>query len=467
MHGWQLWDIDHDTTCAASNTCSFAALVIGPDSAPAGTGSAFLEAGANSSPKMALVTKDLGGTRLDQITSLAYSSYRDSGGPYAVPIVFEVDYDLTDTLSRAQGLMVYLPTNDDTTTSPQGSWVSWNALTASKWGGSAGYIVPAAGLSVRNRCAIAPAEFTEGPCTWAQLKSKYPNIGVAVGGRFGFYVADVWDGFPGMGRFRGNIDKLELAIGGASSTYDFELTNPAGTVSALAPDSVPSFSAADVIGGGVVTNDSIIRGIVIVEFLTGTAQAARQAAIDAVQGTVIGGRPVIDDDGFYYVRVPDDGTAESVRTALEVLDSLPQVDVVAPIDIEMRKWSSSLVPRDGDPDFQHWNLNPNEGVGKNWGLERIRAPLAWGCTTGSPSTLVGVIDVGVDTIVRDGTAVIRDLADNTASLNAFRFGTQQSGYTHGRWVTSTLAARGNNGVGMNNVESWTDHGRSGGRPASS
>jgi subtilisin family serine protease len=450
MHGWAFRDIEHDTTCSAVNTCSLAQMVSGPDSTPAGTGSADLTAGtAATSRKMALVTNDLSGTRLDAITSLAYSSYRQSGGPNAIAIAFDVDYDLTDSIPGAEGIMVFLATKTDTSLSPQGSWVTWDPTTTGRWGGTEASVhqIHLGMQSIGpNICRIAKQGFLGGgPCTWVQLTQAYPNMGIAVGGRFGFYAQDQWDTFAGLGQFHGNVDKLQITVGGVASTLDFELSDPVPPVPALPPTSPPRYSPNDLISDG--RGGQIVRGAVMVQFHEGTNQALRQSAVAAVQGMVVGGYPIVDGDGFYYLSVPDTGTANTVNAALAILDTLPQVALAAPIRIE-HSTAWYLKPHEGDADFQSWNLNPDSAAGANWALERVRAPMAWGCTVGSQSTKIGVLDWAPDTIAGSGSGVMQDIAANTGYLNTVSYFGTNDAYTHGRMVTSVLAAGGDNSIGM-------------------
>jgi hypothetical protein len=103
-------------------------------------------------------------------------------------------------------------------------------------------------------------------------------------------------------------------------------------VPALPPDSLPRFLAGGLVSGAPVGADSVERGVVVVLFWPNTPQAARQTAIDAIHGWVIGGLVLDKGDGFYYVRIPDDGTAASVASALTALDAMPQVESASPAD---------------------------------------------------------------------------------------------------------------------------------------
>lgn len=67
------------------------------------------------------------------------------------------------------------------------------------------------------------------------------------------------------------------------------------------------------------------RNVLTVFFTPDVTREDRQSAIDAVDGHVIGGRRV-----FYYVVIPDDGTAEPLWAAIDRLNGLPHVRHAAP-----------------------------------------------------------------------------------------------------------------------------------------
>lgn len=102
-----------------------------------------------------------------------------------------------------------------------------------------------------------------------------------------------------------------------------------------------------------------------------------------------------------------------------------------------------------DPLFpQLWGLqNPVEGVD-------IRAPLAWGITTGSPDVLVAVIDTGIDRRHPDLAPNLRpDLSRNfvpglAGTVDPAAWDDRDG---HGTHIAATLAARGDDGVGIPGV----------------
>lgn len=91
----------------------------------------------------------------------------------------------------------------------------------------------------------------------------------------------------------------------------------------VAPDTVPAWMKAD---SSLSADRLFTKRIVVVFFRDGTAQAKRQAAIELVGGIVVGGARIFTGDGYYYVRVEDDGTAKQLRRAVAHLSALPQVE---------------------------------------------------------------------------------------------------------------------------------------------
>ena len=116
-------------------------------------------------------------------------------------------------------------------------------------------------------------------------------------------------------------------------------------------------------------------------------------------------------------------------------------------------------------------LVPNDGMfGQLWGLDNARdvdidAPEAWSVTTGSPSTIVAVLDTGIDLdhpelagriwtnpgevaangVDDDGNGYVDDIHGWN-----FAYGTNdvQDDNGHGSHVSGTIAASGNDGLGV-------------------
>ncbi len=75
------------------------------------------------------------------------------------------------------------------------------------------------------------------------------------------------------------------------------------------------------------------RDMIWLWFYDDTPYADRQAAIDSIGGTVVGGYP-FRPGGAYYVRICHDGTAGPLHRAIRRLQALPGVRLATP-DLEM------------------------------------------------------------------------------------------------------------------------------------
>lgn len=242
MQGWMFYDDQHDTTCTVATVCQ---MVGGPAGQPAGTGSAELATPVASDGK-ALVLADYAGTRFDSITDLHYSTYRqtaDAGNNLAIALQFNVDYDLTDAVTSYMGRIVFEPYQGVGGNVPQSTWQTWDAK-AGKWWGTKSSVTKA-GVSVTNPCIHAT------PCTWAQLLSIFPNVGVHA--TLGAVVLKAGSGWAG---FRGNVDKLTIGANGTTTTYDFE-------VSATAPPHLSVIMEPGVREANGLVDQSVAAGTVI------------------------------------------------------------------------------------------------------------------------------------------------------------------------------------------------------------
>lgn len=71
------------------------------------------------------------------------------------------------------------------------------------------------------------------------------------------------------------------------------------------------------------------RNIVVVMFQEETSRTYKQRAIDAIRGTVVGG-VALCRGGYYYVRIPDDGTSRPLFRAIKKLKTFRQVQSATP-----------------------------------------------------------------------------------------------------------------------------------------
>ena len=177
----------------------------------------------------------------------------------------------------------------------------------------------------------------------------------------------------------GACRKLQEPPKAAPSTADTTVVGTR-TVPALPPESVPAaiYDPENLITDSPLMSGTFPRNIVVVLFDPDAPQEERQTAIDLIDGEVVGGMRSFGDDGFYLVRIQDDGTAGPLFEAIEMLEALPQVrlagvDHIAPAS----EWIRYRRPTDGNGySKQDWKLVPDSALGYNWGLEAVAAPLA-------------------------------------------------------------------------------------------
>ncbi|HET7622217.1 MAG TPA: S8 family serine peptidase [Gemmatimonadaceae bacterium] len=228
----------------------------------------------------------------------------------------------------------------------------------------------------------------------------------------------------------------EVTMGVAIST-DFPAEQ---NVPVLPPDSTPAWVSHDT--SWVNHGDApagFLKSTIAVLFQDTASASDKRLAIALVNGVVIGGAPFLSGDGYYLVRIEDDGTGTQLRAAIEKLEALPQVYGAALVP---RVRPSYLRPRDGTG-WTTWSLNPDvlSSSGNTWAFEAINAPMAWGCSVGSASTKIGVVDIYFDST---------DVAPNVISGRGL-WGADPDSARHGGPVSAILAARGNDSTGITGV----------------
>lgn len=208
--------------------------------------------------------------------------------------------------------------------------------------------------------------------------------------------------------------------------------------SAAAPTTLPTYIQDDssYISAAPYWRGRILQQSVLVLFDRAATHAQRDSAVQRVNATTVGGSHVFGSDGYYLLRLPSPGVA-AVFTAIDTLETLPGVAVALPVPdhgLEM----SHLTPN--DTLVADWQLNPLDASGRNWGMEAIAAPLAWGCSVGSPAVKIGIVDKHFVTAP--------DVAPN---IEATVIGDAALAVAHGTRVASLVAARGDNTQGMAGV----------------
>jgi hypothetical protein len=151
------------------------------------------------------------GTELSDITKLTYSTFRTSGGPaLAVALQLNFDSDLTDTNTSWQGRLVYEPYHTQTVNT--GVWQSWDTLNDAAGSGTGNWWFSNGTHATTSGCSMAT------PCTWAEVKTAFPNGGIH--NTLGAVILKAGGGWSGG--FDGNVDNLTVGVLGTDTTYDFD-----------------------------------------------------------------------------------------------------------------------------------------------------------------------------------------------------------------------------------------------------
>lgn len=237
------------------------------------------------------------------------------------------------------------------------------------------------------------------------------------------------------------VKKAKENVAGRAVFYSKEASNVAyrprlvltsgstGGVGDTPPDSLPAWFDDD-----SSYMSGVLKRVVGVDFIDGTPQAQRQAAVEAVAGAVVGG--VLDSigDGAYYLTLPD---SIQPSAAVSTLMSLPQVEAAYR---GMKIVQGYRRPSDGASGWARadWGLSPSGALGSNWSLEDIAAPFAWGCATGDTSLNIAIVDHAFD-----NTEVIGNARGPLPPLGGYPTHTR-----HGTQMANALAAPGDNGIGI-------------------
>lgn len=181
-------------------------FVFGPGTPPLGQGSAQLT--VDNTGREILFTRQFAGTRLDAITELKYSAYRNNTANPNVTITlqFDVDYDLADTNTAFMGRLVFEPAANGITVA-EGVFQTFDTLDA-----VTGKFF-ATGAPGNGTCTQAS------PCTKAQLLAAFPNVGIRATGS-NFLLLKL--GGPIPGGLTANADALSITVNGVNTTFDFE-----------------------------------------------------------------------------------------------------------------------------------------------------------------------------------------------------------------------------------------------------
>lgn len=198
-------------------------FVNGPGTPPLGSGSAELTVDATG--RELFGTLAYAGTRLDEIATLGYASYRQTpdSGLLALSLQLDMDYDDTNLSTAWQGRLVFEPyLTAGSSNVPGDTWSTWTPLQGNWWASGA----PGNGVCPQSD-----------PCTWQEVLTAFPDAAVRPGGAVQFKAGGPWT--PG---FTGNVDAFTIGladgIGDIDETvFDFE---PEYVSGCLASTDVPN-----------------------------------------------------------------------------------------------------------------------------------------------------------------------------------------------------------------------------------
>lgn len=199
MKGWVFAEESGDNTLGS--------FVPGPDTAPAGLGSAQFELDDSADGLILALPGGYPGTRLDELTAVSYSTYQQSApGEQAATLQIHIDYDVTDGDHSWQGRLVFEPYYDSVVN--QGEWQHWDALAGRWW---------ATG-------APGNAYFPQSsPASIPDILAQFPNAGIKA--EYGDGSTDgtiLLKAGSGWSSFVGNADELTVGVNDQTTIYDFE-----------------------------------------------------------------------------------------------------------------------------------------------------------------------------------------------------------------------------------------------------
>lgn len=265
------WSYYNDSTNSFIGAYDF---VYGPGSPSLPVGSAGLRTATlvPGSPTDLLTfgTNQFNNKKLADITELSYETYVVSGSGGDVPTLqFNVDFDLTDSNTSYQGRVVWVPTQNGGTLTPD-TWQPWNVITSNSvfWYSNE---VPE---PTRSEC-------TQGiPCTLSDMLADHPNMGIH--NTLGALL------FRVQGNSNAAVDKLVVGVDSNDTVFDFEpsvpsLTSithsPAGPTNAASIDFTVTFSEPV---NGFDAGDTVFSGI------TGTPSISGSGSVYTVTFTPSG-----------------------------------------------------------------------------------------------------------------------------------------------------------------------------------
>jgi subtilisin family serine protease len=198
----------------------------------------------------------------------------------------------------------------------------------------------------------------------------------------------------------------------------------------LAVSPVPAATIADLSLAARSSSTLLVR------FAPGTTAAQQQAELSAIGGRITTTYP----DGPSVVSLGPTANRDVALGRLRADRDVAYAEVDATLHAE-----GAVIPN--DPKYS-----------QEWGMTMIDAPYAWGITTGTPATVIAVLDTGIDLHNPDLTSKLWTNPNPSGAdgypgdLHGWNFVTSTSNLQdddgHGSHVAGILAAATNNGYGM-------------------
>jgi len=202
----------------------------------------------------------------------------------------------------------------------------------------------------------------------------------------------------------------------------------------------------------------VYRTDITLRFKDGVTDSAKAAFFRRHGMSVVG----VTRSGQFFVRIPDPGPSlDSLFSLLERLRSEPEILVAASLDFSpLDEVRDTRFPEDGPGQSRSdWF----SGTANTWAMRAIRAPLAWGCETGTYGgalASVGVFEYKHQSthpeFARSSPALWQPPDSNLAHIPSASPAKVVSNETHATAVTGQLTAEGDNGSGHGGVNWQTD-----------
>lgn len=220
---------------------------------------------------------------------------------------------------------------------------------------------------------------------------------------------------------------------------------------AAPPDSVPQWIIADTNYTSAAAGWESVRiakNALLVFFKATATQSERQAIVDSVGAIAVGGFSFGSIGGEYVLQVASSWDASHVLSAIARFSASNAVAYAVPLS-GFGVHQEYRYPDDGlGFALTDWRVRSDtSSTRRTWALEGVRAPLAWGCETGSTTTAIALI----------GTKLFS--ADDISPFSVLHGGPdrwldpQQSHQidAHATRVASVLSSVGDNHTGLSGI----------------